>query len=143
MNYLNDFKNALTNRLKLAKIECVFYEVKSTKEYHSFFKAIIPLNVEQYINDFNPVIIKNANKTVKLLNISDFKMIENRFLMFSKINDIELICFDTKNINTANEWNIVNYTNNFLITKTIESYITNKIWAYIDRDREIWKDEEY
>jgi hypothetical protein len=63
--------------------------------------------------------------------------------MFSRVNGIEIICFDTNNINSANEWDIVNYSNNYLITKTIESYLTNKIWAFVDREREFWKQEQY
>jgi hypothetical protein len=144
MNYLIDFKNALSKRLKNSRIECVFCNEINCKEDILILSNInIPINIEQYITNYTPIIIQKINHSIELLKISDFEIIDNRFLMFSRVNGIEIICFDTNNINSANEWDIVNYSNNYLITKTIESYLTNKIWAFVDREREFWKQEQY
>jgi hypothetical protein len=144
MKYLNDFKNALSTRLKKGEIECTFCEETKRKEdIFIFSKVITPINIEQYISNYTPLVIKRKNRNIELLKISNFELIDNRFLLFSKVNSIEMICFDTNNVNSANEWDIVNYSNNYLITKTIESYLTNKVWAFIDREREFWKQEQY
>ncbi len=144
MNYLIDFKNALSKRIKQRKIECVFYEeVKCKEDIFLYSRITTPVNIEEYISNYKPVIIKKMNRNLELLKISDFELIDNRFLMFSRVNGVEMICFDTNNFNSANEWDIVNYSNNYLITKTIESYITNKIWSFIDRERTFWKQEFY
>lgn len=144
MNYLIDFRKALCKRLNLNIIECVFCdEMKTEVNIFTHFKSPFPIKIEYYINNYQPVIIKIADRKIELLKISDFELIEDRFLMFSKVNNTELICFDTNNINSANEWDIVNYSNNYILTKTIESYLTNKIWAFVDREREIWEQEKY
>ena len=80
----------------------------------------------------------SKNKTLELLGVNDIELLENRFLKFSIINNNEIICFDTLEINSAGEWDILNYNNKFVITKTIPSFLTNKIWAWIDRDKNIF-----
>lgn len=143
MNYIIDLKNALLKRINANKIECEFSD-QNALIFPSILSNInIPPNIDFYIRNYQPVIIKNNNRVIELLNSSKFEMIENRFLMFSKINNTEIICFDTFNINSAHEWDIVNYSNKFVITKTISSFITNKIWAWIDRGRTIWDAENH
>jgi hypothetical protein len=48
---------------------------------------------------------------------------------------------DLRDINEAGERNIVNYQTNFVITKTMASFLNNKIWAWLDRGRKIWQKE--
>jgi hypothetical protein len=80
---------------------------------------------------------------LEILSIENMSIIENRYLHFSTINSVEKIYFDMSKTNSANEWNIINLSNNFEITLTIGSFLTNKVWAWIDRGREIWKEETY
>lgn len=143
MNYIIDFKNALLKRISADKIKCEFFDQNTLTHNPILSNINIPPNINSYINSYQPVIIKNNERVIELLHSSKFEMFENRFLMFSKINNIEIICFDTFNINFAHEWDIVNYSNKFVITKTISSFITNKIWAWIDRGRVIWDVENY
>lgn len=84
----------------------------------------------------------NGNRQFKLLTFSNYILYEDRYLFFSIMNNGEQICFDIANRNSADEWDIINYSNKFIITRTISSYLTNKVWAWLDRGRTIWKDEE-
>lgn len=142
MNYIIDFKNALLKRITTNKIECEFSD-QNTYTQNLILSNNIPQAVGFYINNYQPVIITNNDRVIELLHSSKFEMFENRYLMFAKINNIEIICFDTLNINSANEWDILNYSNKFIITKTISSFITNKVWAWIDRGRIVWDVENY
>ena len=69
-------------------------------------------------------------------------LLDYNYLQFAQINDV-IIAADLRKINEANEWDIINYNTGFVITKTFESFFANKIWAWLDRKRTIWKEEIY
>ena len=58
------------------------------------------------------------------------------------IHDI-IIAMDLRDINEAGERNIVNYQTNFVITKTMASFLNNKIWAWLDRGRKIGSTDHF
>ncbi len=68
--------------------------------------------------------------------------VNQEYLLFAVINNVPL-CFDTRFLNSAGEWDIVNGNDGFLVTKTLASLFVNKIWAWVDRDRKIWGEEIY
>ena len=69
-------------------------------------------------------------------------LLDDNYLQFAQINDV-IIAADLRKINEANEWDIINYDTGFVITKTFESFFANKVWAWLDRKRTIWKEEIY
>ena len=69
-------------------------------------------------------------------------LLDDNYLQFAQINDV-IIAADLRKINEANEWDIINYNTGFVITKTFESFFANKVWAWLDRKRTIWKEEDY
>ena len=69
-------------------------------------------------------------------------LLDDNYLQFAQINDV-IIAADLRKINEANEWDIINYNTGFVITKTFESFFANKVWAWLDRKRTIWKEEIY
>lgn len=69
-------------------------------------------------------------------------LLDYNYLQFAQINDV-VIAADLRKINEANEWDIINYNTGFVITKTFESFFANKVWAWLDRKRTIWKEEIY
>lgn len=69
-------------------------------------------------------------------------LLDYNYLQFAQINDV-IIAADLRKINEANEWDIINYNTGFVITKTFESFFANKVWAWLDRKRTIWKEEIY
>ena len=70
----------------------------------------------------------------------DIKVLNKNFMQIAVIHDI-IIAIDIKDINQADERNIINYQTNFVITKTLASFLNNKIWAWLDRGRMIWQEE--
>lgn len=140
-NYITGFYNAVKRRGKHKNI--LYFMPKSHCGYsdQSVFsqsELTLPSQVDFYIKNIIPITILSKNKTIELLGVNDIELLENRFLKFSVINNNEIICFDTLEINSAGEWDILNYNNKFVITKTIPSFLTNKIWAWIDRDKNIF-----
>lgn len=74
----------------------------------------------------------------------DFKLsiIDNNYLVFASINN-NIIAVNLSEKNEADEWDIITLNSHFVITKTIGSFFTNKVWAWIDRGRTIWQEETY
>lgn len=144
MQYLEDFENAISKRRIKNHISYVFnnnghISEKITKNLSGFNT---PANVIQFLIKFNGLII-NKPRFLKILDFDELKIIEDKFLFFAIMNEKEKICFDMSNLNNADEWNIVSLKNKFLITSTLSSFLTNKVWAWIDRERTIWKEEYY
>lgn len=69
-------------------------------------------------------------------------LLEYHYLQFAQIDNI-IIAADIRKTNEANEWDIIYYDTGFVITKTFESFFANKVWAWLDRKRTIWKEEVY
>ena len=82
----------------------------------------------------------NKPRYFEILALDKTVLIDNKYLLFSFMNT-EKIAFDISYINSAKEWDIVSISSKYIITKTFSSYLTNKMWAWIDRGREVWKDE--
>lgn len=90
-------------------------------------------------NHLHGISIRNKNRII------DFRfetLLDNRFLPFAQIEN-HVFCLDTQKLNCANQWNILEYHTKHLVTLTIGSFLLNKIWAWLDKGRTIWKDESY
>ena len=88
------------------------------------------------LSKLDNLIIKKGNNSI-VLNLHE---IDNRFLQLAKIGSV-IISFDRSVINEAGEWNIVNQNSSYIITKTLSSFLNNKVWAWLERSREIWGEE--
>ncbi len=106
-----------------AKLEVLFPD-----QLRMFYSHYNGLKVEE-----PPLEIFNVEKLVKI----------NNLIHFSNINKDIKICFDCKELNQAKQWNIINYDDGYRITLTFASFWSNKIWAWIDKKREIWAEEIY
>lgn len=141
---INEFNNSLAKKVDSGKITCNFDFFESDIIKNEFLmNDYFPENIYSYFENYKPVEISNKNNSIKLLPISEVIYINKKYLQFAKINNEIIICFDTSRKNSAEEWDIINFSNNFLITKTISSFLTNKIWAWIERNRMIWAIESY
>ena len=89
----------------------------------------------QYVDGY--CIQKDDREIVFKLALLDYK-----YLQFAQIDDV-IIAVDLRKTNEANEWDIINYDTKYVITKTFESFFANKVWAWLDRKRTIWKEEIY
>ena len=111
------------------------YKVLQTEKSNVNCNNSISLVLFQYVDGYR--IIKDDREIVFKL-----ALLNNNYLQFAKIDDV-IIAVDIRKTNEANEWNIVNYETKYVITKTFESFFANKVWAWLDRKRVIWKEEIY
>jgi len=111
------------------------YKVLQTEKSNVNCNNSISLVLFQYVDGYR--IIKDDREIVFKL-----ALLNNNYLQFAQIKNI-IIAADIQKTNEANEYNIINFETKYLITKTFESFFANKVWAWIDRKRTIWKEEIY
>ena len=144
VNFIKDFSRRIEKLKKTNMIECsiAYCENHADLIIVEGKKLEFPSNILHF---YNHILFLNITqpRQLEILSIKNMSTIENRYLHFSIINFTEKICFDMLRKNDADEWDIINLSNKFIITKTIGSFLTNKVWAWIDRGREIWKEENY
>jgi len=143
MNFLNEFTLALEKRREKNKLSFFLVNEDVSKiQLEELTKISIPVNVLNMLISLNGLLIREP-RSFELLKFSEMKVVNSRYLLFARMNENQNICFDMHKLNSASEWDIVNYENGFVITKTSSSFLTNKIWAWIDRSRTIWMQEFY
>ncbi len=73
------------------------------------------------------------------------KKIERRseILVFAEFDNRHKIGFDTRSTNVAGQWDILSIDSRFVLTHTMESFVFNKIPAWVDRGRMVWCGEDY
>ena len=124
---INNFFNTL--KILCQKGKVAYFFNKEEKIKHISNNELLMLD--------NLVVLKN-NRSVSFC-ISD---VDNNYLQLAQIDSVTIV-FDKTSINDAGEWNIINRETGFVITKTLSSFLNNKIWAWLDRSRCIWNEEIY
>lgn len=59
-------------------------------------------------------------------------------LHFATVDRHHRLCFDVSGLNTAGQWDIVSFPDGYLVTMSMASLWSNKIWHWIDKCRPIW-----
>jgi hypothetical protein len=77
---------------------------------------------------------------LEVFSIDDL-VARNDLIEFAVFDREHHIAFNTLRVNDANEWDIVNAKTGFRLTHTLGSFMANKTWAWIDRQRPVWLDE--
>lgn len=111
------------------------YEVSQTAKNAINCNFTLSRLLFQYVDGY--CIQKDDRKIVFKLALLD-----NEYLQFAQIGDV-IIAADLRKINEANEWDIINYDTKYVITKTFASFFANKVWAWVDCNKAIWKEEIY
>lgn len=80
---------------------------------------------------------------LEIKSIEDLITDETGKIIFAIFDKRHHICFDVSKNNAASQWDISNYDTGFIVTLTMASFWTNKIFAWLDKQRTIWKEENY
>ncbi len=104
-------------------------------------KIHFPNQVKLFFMTHNGLKIQNPD--LEIFPINELVCVTKKRIKFCKIDNIHEIGFDISKLNSAGQWNILNLSTNFVITLTMASFWSNKIWAWVNNRREIWKKEIY
>lgn len=133
---------ALKRREDKLKYSITYFSSVNYSKHYSRFVFDFPPIVKQYFDKIEHFQIESP-RHFEILPLNEILLLDDQFLLFSFINKNEKICFDISHINESDQWDIVNFNNKYLITKTLSSYLINKLWAWVDRERVIWQQEYY
>ncbi|GBC59936.1 hypothetical protein DENIS_0878 [Desulfonema ishimotonii] len=98
---------------------------------------ILPNQLKIFYKCYNG--LKVDKPGLQIFPINDLELNNDKIINFALMDNKHMIAFDTSHLNDANQWNIINPKNNYLITLTFASFWSNKIWAWIDKHRAIWQ----
>ena len=103
-------------------------------------QVVFPQQFRLFYTHFNGLVVR-----VPFLEILGLDCLTKNLnlIHFANIDRGNRICFDCSKLNAAKQWNIVNCQDGFIITLTLASFWSNKIWAWIDKKREIWMETDY
>lgn len=124
---IDSFLNTVYIQFEKGKLSYCFKEVYTSKHIsNSMFVKLDHLEITKNMKSI----------TFRILDIDD------RYLQLATIGKISIV-FDKSITNEAGEWNIINRETGFVITKTLSSFLHNKVWAWLDRSRCVWEEETY
>jgi hypothetical protein len=112
-------------KAEIEGIEAILH-VAIPEQIKLFFSTFNGLGVTSPPFEIYPIerwVIKRVNKV-------EFAQVDGRHALF----------FDTAMLNQAGQWNIVSNTG-YVVTHTMASFWSNKLWAWVRDRREIWKDD--
>lgn len=142
MQYVNNFLKALNKKQNAGSLSCVV-DVENIEFSRNRIENLdYPKSVQDLYTNISFVKIAKP-RAFELLRFIEFELIDEKYLFFALINETQKICFDVSHINSAGEWDIIELENKFLITKTLASLLTNKVWAWVERSRNIWEEESF
>ena len=76
----------------------------------------------------------------EVLPLEQLSRDHNGMIPFAIFEDQRLLCFDSSELNQAGQWSIINCETGYRITLTMASFWSNKVFAWIDSQRPIWKE---
>jgi cell wall assembly regulator SMI1 len=97
-----------------------------------------PPQVRLFYQAYNGLYV--GDPYLKVSPVEDLKIHRPRHMQFATIDKEHHLYFDVSHINNAGQWNIV-AARNHLVTMTMASFWSNKIWAWIEKKRPIWREE--
>lgn len=99
-----------------------------------------PIQVRQFYRTVNGLSV--VTPALKLPCIEDLTS-EDGKVRFASFADDVAVGFDIRTVNVAGQWEIVNLLTGYVITHTMASFWSNKIWAWVLNRREIWGEEKF
>lgn len=132
----------------MKKMLLLFVETLTKREKKGIIKIKRDLslrNVSQSLsidpilyNNLHGLIITEDERSIKF----EVEVLDSQHIKLASIGNV-IIAFDCSRKNEADEWDIINYQSKYIITKSLSSFLNNKIWAWLDRKRNIWIEELY
>ena len=110
-------------------------------ETETRFGVNIPEIVKLFYKNYNGLEVYNPK--LLLFPLKEWAPKSNDLIHFATVNEEHHLCFDTLKLNKANQWSILNCKTNYLVTYSMSSFWSNKIWNWVVKQRTIWKEEKY
>lgn len=97
-----------------------------------------PTQIKLFYESYNGLYVEDPQ--LEVMALEQLYFVTSHKLNFAIIDGKHNLYFDTSQINEAEQWDIVS-EDDYEITMTMASFWSNKIWAWLKKRREIWKEE--
>ena len=73
--------------------------------------------------------------------VQELRRSGNGLIRFATLDHRQHLALDSTRSNEAGQWSVVSEATGYVVTLTIASFWSNKIFAWLDKKREIWSPE--
>jgi hypothetical protein len=101
----------------------------------------LPDQVRLFYSHFNGVSVEAPD--LRIERIENLRKDKEGRIPFCRLGQDIILSFDANEINEAGQWTIKNHETSYLVTLTMASFWSNKIFGWLDRERHIWEPEDY
>jgi len=102
-------------------------------------RVVFPAQVKRFYQHYNGLHVEDPPLEVVPLERLAFSAPAR--LHFATVDREHQLCFDVSQLNEAGQWDIVSAPDGVPVTLTMASFWSNKLWAWIDQGRAIWRPE--
>ena len=82
-----------------------------------------------------------TDPALQVLPIQELRRSGNGLVRFATLDHRHHLALDATSWNEAGQWSVVSEATGYVVTLTIASFWSNKIFAWLDKKREIWSAE--
>jgi hypothetical protein len=101
----------------------------------------LPEQVRLFYSHFNGLSVESPALTIE--RIEDLRKDKEGRIPFCRLGQDIILSFDANKINEAGQWTIQNHETTYVVTLTMASFWSNKIFGWLDRECHIWEPEDY
>lgn len=101
----------------------------------------LPEQVRLFYSHFNGCTVDAP--ALRIEPIENLRKDEEGKIPFCRLGQDIVLSFEANKINKAGQWTIQNHDTSYVVTLTMASFWSNKIFGWLDRERRIWEPEEY
>ena len=133
----------LKNNFEKRRVNSIEYEIFKPANESLFRKAEakighpFPYQVTLFYQYCNGLYIKDPFLCV--LKLEDAVVLDDIYWNFANVSSGIRLGFDMSQINIADQWDIVDIETKHIITRTMASFWSNKIWKWIDNRERFWR----
>lgn len=98
-----------------------------------------PRQVRLFYRSFNGLRVDDPQ--LEILSVERLNLASPSRLHFATLDGSRLLYFDVSHMNEAGQWDIVS-AEDYRVTLTMASFWSNKIWAWVEKRRAIWREWE-
>jgi cell wall assembly regulator SMI1 len=99
--------------------------------------VLFPTQIKLFYRRFNGLCVDEPQ--LEVFPVERLEFASPKRLHFATVDNVHRLFFDVSHNNAAGQWNILTDAD-YLVTLTMASFWSNKIWAWVERRREIWHD---
>ena len=106
-------------------------------EMEKKFKVSLPMQILWFYGCCDGYLIPSLQ--LEIYGLEKLVMNGNRIMEFAVVNNKHKIGFNTKIINTANEWDIININTNLLLASTISKFWSANLFNWVENKQPLWE----